>query len=176
MSSPALPSRSRLPRVAEVAVARARLRVVPRRRPTAPRVPFVVLVSLVLVAGVVGLLMFNTSLQQASFSATNLEEQASTLTAREQVLAMELEALRDPQHVARQAQRMGMVLPAGSCFVSLSGDSAPCSTTPRAGPTRLRLDPAPPVKPAVLAPKTVTVAAELGEPAAEQVGGNRGRR
>ncbi len=43
-------ARTRLPRIAETAVERARLTVVPRRRPRAPRVPFMILVSLVLSA------------------------------------------------------------------------------------------------------------------------------
>ena len=53
----------------------------PRRRVRAARVPFVTLVSLLLLGGVVGLLLFNTSMQQASFAATSLEGQASTLDA-----------------------------------------------------------------------------------------------
>ena len=62
MSSPAVQPRirSRVPRIAEAAVERARLTVVPRRRTRAGRVPFVALVSLVLLGGVVGLLLFNT--------------------------------------------------------------------------------------------------------------------
>ena len=43
------------------------------------RVPFVALVSLVLLGGVIGLLLFNTSMQQAAFATTALEQQAGTL-------------------------------------------------------------------------------------------------
>ena len=103
-------ARSRVPRIAEAAVERARLTVVPRaaaRR--AARVPFVVLVSLLLVGGVAGLLCFNTSMQQASFTATAMEDQAQALDAQQQSLTMELDALRDPQRVAARAQQMGMV-------------------------------------------------------------------
>ena len=42
-------------------------------RTQAARTPFVVLVIGLLVAGVVGLLMFNTHMQQASFRATALQ-------------------------------------------------------------------------------------------------------
>ena len=63
------------------------------------------------VGGVVGLLLFNTSMQQASFAATDLQQQADTLEARQQGLQMELSRLRDPQTIALKAQRMGMVLP-----------------------------------------------------------------
>ena len=76
-------SRVRVTRIAEEAVERARLRVVPRTRVRAPRVPFVMLVSLVLLGGVIGLLLFNTSMQQASFRATAMEAQAQRLHALE---------------------------------------------------------------------------------------------
>ena len=67
-----------MPRIAEAAVERARLTVVPARRGApAARVPFVMLVSLLLVGGVAGLLLFNTSMQQASFTATAMEDQAA---------------------------------------------------------------------------------------------------
>ena len=49
MSSPALQPRTRVTRIAQEAVDKARLTVVPRVRTRAPRVPFVTLVSLVLV-------------------------------------------------------------------------------------------------------------------------------
>ena len=152
MSSPAFQFRSRLPRVAEAAVERARLTVVPRRRVRAARVPFVTLVSIVLLGGVVGLLLFNTSMQQASFAATSLEQQAATLTAREQTLKMELDVLRDPQRVARQAQRMGMVTAPTPAFLDLSTGEVlgePVAAT-RTAP--LRLDPKAPPLPSSLNP------------------------
>lgn len=143
MSSPAPTSdatgpdpRTRLPRLAQDAVDRARLRVVPRPRTQAARVPFVGLISLVLVTGVVGLLLFNTSMQQASFATTALEQQAGTLSAREQTLRMQLAQQRDPQRVARRAQELGMVIPAVPAFLSLgtgevSGRAAPASAADR---------------------------------------------
>src|SRR5690606_22108134 len=100
MSSPAVQIRSRVASIGEAAVSRARLTVVPQTRRPAARVPFVFLVSVVMLTGVIGLLMFNTSMQQASFTATRLEEQAATMAAREQTLRMELDDLRDPQRVA----------------------------------------------------------------------------
>jgi outer membrane murein-binding lipoprotein Lpp len=98
--------------LAEAAVQRARLTVVPRRRTRAPKVPFVTLVSLLLLAGVVGLLLFNTSMQQAAFTTTSLENQATTLAARQQALEKDLEKLRDPQRLGEAAVKVGMV-PAG---------------------------------------------------------------
>ena len=123
-------ARSRVPRIAEAAVDRARLTVVPRRAPRATRVPFVVLVSLLLVTGVAGLLAFNTSMQQASFAATALEQQAAVLAAQEQSLQMDLERLRDPQRVAVAARRMGMVPPSNPAFLRLSDGKVLGNPTP----------------------------------------------
>jgi hypothetical protein len=111
---------SRLPRFAETAVERARLTVVPRRRTRAPRVPFMILVGVVLLGGVVGLLLFNTSMQQASFRATPLEARAAELHATEQSLQMELDRLRDPQRVALRARALGMVPLVNPAFIRLS--------------------------------------------------------
>lgn len=144
-------------RLTNAALSRARLTVVPRVRARAPRVPFVLLVSLVLALGVVGLLMFNTSMQQAAFTTSRLEDKAAALTAQEQALAVEVEALRNPQRVAEQAQAMGMVLPSGSCFLALSGKQPDCAAAP--APRQLRLQPVAPVKPAILDPAPITVPA-----------------
>ena len=132
MSSTAPQLRSRLPRLAEEAFQRARLTVVPGRRTRAPRIPFVTLVSMLLLGGVIGLLLFNTSMQQASFAATALEEQATNLSAREQTLQMELERLRDPQRVAEAAKAQGLVIPAAPAFLDLrtgevTGNVAPAT-------------------------------------------------
>ncbi len=128
-------ARARVPRFAEAAVERARLTVVPPRRAIgrtqAARTPFAVLVIAMLVAGVVGLLTFNTNMQQSSFKATALQEQVNVLTAREQSLNMELDALRDPQRLAVAAKGLGMVPPSQPAFIKL-GDR-PGARQPDAG-------------------------------------------
>ena len=130
MSAPALQLRERLPRLADDALTRARLTVVPRRRVRAARMPFVTLVSLVLLGGVVGLLCFNTQMQQASFAATSLEAQSDNLAAREQTLHDELQALRNPQNLAAQAQAAGMVVPQSSCTVQLAAKTTDSGCAP----------------------------------------------
>lgn len=160
--------RSRVPRIAEAAVERARLTVVPRRAPRAPRVPFVALVSLLLVGGIAGLLLFNTSMQQASFTATALEKQAGLLAAEEQSLHMELETLRDPQRVALEARAMGMVPPANPAFIRLSDGTVLGAPTPAVAEDGLRVAPLPTRKPISLRPEPVVV------PAAQSAGEPRG--
>ena len=143
-------ARARLPRFAETAVERARLTVVPRRRPQAPRVPFMILVSLVLLGGVVGLLLFNTSMQQASFAATALEAKADRLKAREQGLQMQLDRLRDPQRVATRAKELGMVPLVNPAFIDLADGAVLGNPAPATAEDGIPLDPLPSRKPAAL--------------------------
>lgn len=156
MSSPATQLRTRIaPLIGSPAVERARLRVVPRRAPQRTRVPFVFLVTLVLLGGVVGLLLFNTSMQQAAFATTALEAQAGTLAARQQTLEMEIDTLRDPQQVALRAQAMGMVSGGTPAYLDLETGRVlgePSAATPDQG---LRLLPRPEPKPAVLDPEPI---------------------
>ena len=173
MSSPAVQFRSRMPRIAEAAVERARLTVVPRRRVRAARVPFVTLVSLILLGGVIGLLLFNTSMQQASFAATSLEDQASTLSAREQTLRMELDVLRNPQHVAERARRMGMVTAGSPAFLRLSDDTIVGQAGPPNPAENVRIFPPAPKLPAVLnpAPTYVQASGSLSDHASDHASG-----
>jgi len=162
MSSTAPALRARVPRLAGAALERARLTVVPKRkrRRTSP-VPFLVVVSMLAVGGIVGLLLFNTSMQQASFAATDLQHQADTLEAQQQSLQMDLDQLRDPQSIARKAQAMGMVLPTSPAVLDLRSGKVLGDPSPATGLDRLRLLPPPPPKPAELDPPAhVTVVHE----------------
>ncbi|MEP9365557.1 hypothetical protein ABLE68_21495 [Nocardioides sp. CN2-186] len=151
MSSPAIQVRSRIPRLAEDAFQKARLSVVPRRRTRTSRMPFIALVSMVLLGGVVGLLLFNTSMQQASFASTALEEQANTLAARQQSLEMDLDRLRDPQRIAGAAQRLGMVQAGAPAFITLGSGKVTGVPTPAVA-APFRINALPPAKPAALNP------------------------
>lgn len=148
-------ARSRVPRVAEAAVERARLTVVPRTTRRAARVPFVTLVSLLLVLGVAGLLIFNTSMQRASFTATAMQNRAEVLAAKEQSLQMQLARLRDPQRVAERARRLGMVPPSSPAFIRLSDGKILGTPVPASAADALRVTPLPTRKPRNLMPAPV---------------------
>ena len=154
-------ARSRVPRFAEAAVERARLTVVPSRRAVgrtqAARTPFAVLVIAMLAAGVVGLLMFNTSMQQTSFKATALQDRVNVLTAKEQSLDLELDQLRDPQHLALAAKELGMVAPPQPAFVRLADGRVLGNPTPATVGDSVRINPLPSRKPASLKRKTIIV-------------------
>ena len=154
-------ARSRVPRFAEAAVERARLTVVPPRRTLgrtqAARTPFAVLVIAMLAAGVVGLLMFNTSMQQTSFKATALQDRVNVLTAEEQSLDLELDKLRDPQHLAVAAKELGMVAPSQPAFVRLADGRVLGNPTPATTGDAVRVNPLPSKKPAAIKRKTIIV-------------------
>lgn len=175
MSTPLSQARS-LPRFAEAAVERARLTVVPRRAQKAPRVPFVTLVSVLLISGVVGLLLFNTHMQQASFVATAMEERAAVLAGQEESLQMQLDRLRDPQHIAAKAKTLGMVPVNSPAFIRLS-DGKVLGKPTAAGPAdSLRINPLPAAKPDSVRPRTVVAPVEdllaTGEQAGDTTEGN----
>ena len=172
-------ARSRAPRIAEAAVERARLTVVPRRRTRAPRVPFVTLVVFLLVGGVAGLLFFNTSMQQSSFVATSLEQRASALAAQEQSLHMDLEVLRDPQRVATEARRLGMVPAVSPAFIRLEDGKVLGRPAVATREDAMRIAPLPAPVPEVLRPTARVVrlpaASVQDSPRAADQGSGTGR-
>lgn len=162
-------ARTRVPRFAEAAVERARLTVVPQRalgRTQARRTPFAVLVLAMLVAGVVGLLMFNTHMQQSSFTATALQAKVTTLTAKEQSLNMELDQLRDPQRLAKAAKQLRMVAPSTPAFLDLSTGRILGTPTAATGADAMRINPLPAQLPKAFARKTVIVKAKVAHTSA----------
>jgi hypothetical protein len=154
-------ARTRVPRFAEAAVERARLTVVPQRalgRTEAARTPFVVLVLGILVAGVVGLLMFNTHMQQSSFQVTALQDEVATLSAQEQSLDLELAHLRDPQRLAATAKsKLHMVAPAQPAFIRLADGRVLGTPAPATTEGAVRINPLPSSKPAALNPPPIIV-------------------
>jgi hypothetical protein len=153
MSSLMNEARSRVPRITEAAVERARLTVVPRatgRR--AARVPFVTLVSAILVAGVAGLLFFNTSMQQVSFTATRMEHRAQLLDAERQGLQMQLDSLRNPQRLAVRAKRLGMVPAATPAFIKITDGTVLGTPTPASWVDAIRINSLPTRRPKDLRP------------------------
>jgi hypothetical protein len=161
MSSLMNEARSRVPRIAEAAVERARLTVVPRstgRR--AARVPFVALVSFILVAGVAGLLFFNTSMQQVSFTATRLENRAAVLDAEQQGLQMQLDSLRNPQRLALRAKHLGLVPEASPAFIKINDGTVLGNPTPASWADAIRINSLPTRRPKDLRLKPIHVIAK----------------
>ena len=98
---------------------RPRLAVVPAAAERARGVPFVAFVVGLLVAGLVGLLVLNTSLQRGVYAVTDLRTQAADLTLRQQNLQLKVAELQAPQRVAEEALAIGMVRTNSPAFLSL---------------------------------------------------------
>jgi hypothetical protein len=112
------PSRGRVG-PARAPLPRPRLTVVPRGVSRAPRLPFVLLVVSVLAAGLVGLLLLNTSMERGAYSVTALRQRSTALGIDQQALQLKVAALQDPQMVAQQALALGMVQELSPAFVRL---------------------------------------------------------
>jgi len=160
----------RVPKFAEEAVERARLAVVPRqRRGVAPRVPFAILVGLVLLGGVAGLLLFNTHMQKSSFRATALQLRADQLHAQEQQLRLELDRLRDPQVLGAWAKAHGMVPPDAPAFLYVDGRVVGTAQPPL-GLNDFRVRAPEATKPSVLRPDPIVLKPEVVTPKKHSTG------
>jgi hypothetical protein len=91
---------------------KARLRVAPPVPVSAPRAPFVALVLGVVVAGVLGILVLNTKINENAFRLANLQSQQNTLDEQEQQLKAQLAEESSPTSLAAAARKLGLV-PAG---------------------------------------------------------------
>ena len=113
------PLRARSSRSTEPSL-RARIALVPPRAVQSTRVPFAVLIAVVLALGVAGLLLFNTHMQQGAFRVEQLQAEASALSAKQQDQEMQLMELNSPQHIASEARKLGMVAAPNPAFLDLA--------------------------------------------------------
>jgi hypothetical protein len=126
----------------------ARPRRVPVATPAAPPAPvalpkasFVVLVLAIVVAGVLGVLVLNTKINENAFRIADLEARQAALDLQEQQLAQELADRESPGNLAAEAKRLGLVpagvpafirLPEGTVF----GEPEPAQGRPGSGGDR----------------------------------------
>lgn len=113
-----LPVRA-LPQGARPTAATA-LRLVPQRRSSAPRAPFITMVVLLLAGGLLGLLALNTVLAEGAFRVHTLKAETKALADQEQTLEREVETLRTPRNLAERASELGMVQGSTPAFLRLS--------------------------------------------------------
>lgn len=89
-------------------VQRPRLRAVPRAKPRLARVPFILVLIAIFGAGMTGLLMLNTTLQNQAFEASTLNRQATELTYTQADLESRLDKMAAPQVLAQRATALGL--------------------------------------------------------------------
>jgi hypothetical protein len=92
-----------------VAPAGPRLRVAPPPPVSGPRVPFVALVLLLVVGGVLGILVVNTKIAENSFRLDRLNKHQATLDVRQQSLEQQIANAESPGNLAAQARKLGLV-------------------------------------------------------------------
>ena len=115
------------------------LKMVPQRRPSTPRAPFVVVVVALLAAGLLGLLVLNTVLAQDAFRLHVLQKQGAALAGQELTLQRQVEARRAPADLAARAAALGLVPGGPPAFLRLSdgvvlGQPSPASPAPTPAP------------------------------------------
>jgi hypothetical protein len=113
-----LPLRSPLPKAAPKRS--TPLRLVPQRRSSAAKAPFVLVVVTLLVGGLLGLLLLNTLVAQDSFQLHDLGKQGKALAQQEEDLSRQVQALQAPGELAARASALGMVPGNAPAFLRLS--------------------------------------------------------
>ena len=141
-SARSLPLRSPLPQSTPKRT--TPLRLVPQRKSSAARAPFVVTVVAILVGGLLGLLLLNTLVAQGSFALHDLSKTGRALDQREQDLSREVQSLQAPAALAARASAFGMVaggppafleLPSGKILGKPTAGVAPVVVAPRSSTT-----------------------------------------
>jgi uncharacterized membrane-anchored protein YhcB (DUF1043 family) len=74
-----------------------------------PRAPFVVLVLLIVVGGVLGILLLNTKINENAFVLHELRREQALLDQRQQQLEQEIARASSTAQLAAAARRLGLV-------------------------------------------------------------------
>ncbi|WP_338015788.1 FtsB family cell division protein [Kitasatospora sp. CB01950] len=85
------------------------------------RTPFAVLVVTLLSAGLLGLLMLNTALNEGAFTLSRLKKQTTEATDQQQTLQQEIAAQSAPDALEQRARELGMVPGGDPAFLGTDG-------------------------------------------------------
>ncbi|MFF3854930.1 hypothetical protein [Micromonospora sp. NPDC002575] len=96
-------------RARPVATPSPRLRVAPPPPVSVPRAPFVALILVLVVGGVLGILLVNTKINENSFRLERLQQQQAKLDVDQQQLEKEIADAKAPGNLTATARRLGMV-------------------------------------------------------------------
>jgi hypothetical protein len=96
-----------------------RLRVTPPAPVSVPRAPFVAMVLVVVITGVVGILVLNTKINENAFRLEALQRQQGKLDRTEAQLTKDLADRESPNSLAAAAKRLGMVPSDRPAFITL---------------------------------------------------------
>lgn len=97
-----------------------RLRSVPAPQPRLGGVGFVLLLGAILAAGMFGLVMLNTQIQDQAFELSTLRKEVTMKAERESALLTELNTLSSAKDLGDRASKLGMVPAVNVGILSLS--------------------------------------------------------
>jgi type II secretory pathway pseudopilin PulG len=144
---PARPARA-------TAAPRPRLVLVSQRRSSAGRLPFFIVVGVIMVGGLIGVLLLHMIAAQDAFRATALQQRLQVLTDQEQQLSRAVDADSAPAALRRRAVALGM-LPTTVTSIQQLRDG-------RAVGVRTAITPSPPPAPPATTTTTTTTAGKSG--------------
>ncbi|WBB94980.1 MULTISPECIES: hypothetical protein [unclassified Solwaraspora] len=96
-----------------------RLRVAPPAPVSVPRAPFIAMILVVVVGGVLGVLLVNTKINENAVRIGTLQQQQSNLDLQEQQLEKEIAQYEAPNNLAAQARKLGLVESGPPAFIRL---------------------------------------------------------
>lgn len=97
----------------------ARLRVAPPPPVSVPRAPFVALILVLVVGGVLGILVVNTKINENSFRIGELQQEQAALDLQEQELKQRIAAAEAPGSLVAEARKLGLVDSGPPAFIRL---------------------------------------------------------
>lgn len=95
------------------------LKVAPPMPVSVPRTPFILLLLLVVVGGVLGILLVNTKVNENAFQMQTLEREQEELDRQEQDLKQQIANYEAPNNLAAEARRLGLVPADSPAFIRL---------------------------------------------------------
>lgn len=143
----------RLQELASEASARPRLRRIDSPARRMPGVPFALLVVALVVVGMVGLLVLNTTLQDQGFVVRRAQREAAELAYRVSDLETQVHRAASPAEIAGRATELGMVPNPNGVFIDLATGRVVGQAKPATGqevPSLRVARPAPPVDPSAV--------------------------
>jgi hypothetical protein len=95
------------------------LRVAPPLPVLVPRAPFIALILVLVVGGVLGILVLNTKINENAFRLHDLREKQADLDQRQQDLEQRLADYESPNNLAAAACKLGLVSAGAPAFIRL---------------------------------------------------------
>ncbi|MDO3687050.1 hypothetical protein [Micromonospora sp. C28ISP2-4] len=96
-----------------------RLRVAPPAPIRVPRAPFVALILVLVVGGVLGILAVNTKINENAFKLEKLQQQQAKLDVDEQELKKEIAEQKAPGNLTANARKLGLVESEDPAYIRL---------------------------------------------------------